>query len=544
MPFASRRASVCWRPFLSGTAAAALGRAACYSRRWARRGVCTRAAWFILAALTAAAAPAAAQASGPGVAPLPPVANKLPRASPESQGVSSQALLAFIEALDGSVDTMNSVVVVRHGQVIAEGWWAPFGADTPHQMFSLTKSFTSTAVGLAQAEGKLSVDDLVLKYFPDITPAAGNDFQKAMRIRDLLAMSSGHRTEPSFAGSSSWTKTYFDHPVLHKPGTIFLYNTPNSYILSAIVQKATGQKEADYLQSRLFTPLGIGTPRWETSPEGINIGGYGLWLRTEDIARFGQLYLQKGQWQGKQLVPADWVAAATTRQTSNGSSPTSDWDQGYGYQFWRSRNKTFRGDGAHGQFCMVLPEQDTVVAMTSGTRNMQGVMNVVWEKLLPALGAAKLPENLAAKQALTDRLARLMVKPISGTLRPASGAVIFDKPYKVAANDQGVEAITIVRGDGGDSTLKLKVKGAERAIGLKQGEWQLGRLAWGNLEEQPAAASGAWTTVDTYVTKIVFYETPFILNLTLKFSGDTVQIDREMNVGGGPKPAAVTGKIE
>jgi hypothetical protein len=310
------------------------------------------------------------------------------------------------------------------------------------------------------------------------------------------------------------------------------------------VQKATGQKEADYLQSRLFTPLGIGTPRWETSPEGVTIGGTGLWLRTEDIARFGQLYLQKGQWQGKQLVPADWVAAATTRQTSTGSSPTSDWDQGYGYQLWRSRHKSFRGDGAHGQFCMVLPDQDTVVAMTSGTRNMQGVMNVVWEKLLPALGAAKLPENLAARQALTDRLAKLMVKPISGTLRPASGAVMFDKPYTVAANDQGLEAITIVRGDGGDSTLKLKVKGTERAIGLKQGEWQTGRMAWGNLVEQPAAASGAWTTVDTYITRIVFYETPFILNLTLKFNGDTVQVDREMNVGGGPKPAAVTGKIE
>jgi CubicO group peptidase (beta-lactamase class C family) len=495
-------------------------------------------------ALIAVAAPAVAQPSGPGVAPLPPVANKLPRATPESQGVSSQALLAFIEALDAEVDTMNSVIVVRHGQVIAEGWWTPFAADTPHQMFSLTKSFTSTAVGLAQAEGKLSIDDPVLKYFPDATPAAGNDFQKGMRIRDLLSMSTGHRTEPSFQGSTTWTKTFFEHPVLHKPGTIFLYNTPASYILSAIVQKATGQKESDYLQSRLFTPLGIGTPRWETSPEGISIGGYGLWLRTEDIARFGQLYLQKGQWNGKQVVPADWVTAATTRQTSNGSSPTSDWDQGYGYQFWRSRNKSFRGDGAHGQFCMVLPDQDTVVAMTSGTRNMQGVMNVVWEKLLPALGAAKLPENLAAKQALTDRLAKLTVKPISGTLRPASGAVIFDKPYKVPANDQGVEAITIVRGDGGDSTLKLKVKGTERAIGLKQGEWQTGRMAWGNMTDQPAAASGAWTTVDTYVTKIVFYETPFVLNLTLKFNGDTVQIDREMNVGGGPKPAAVTGKIE
>ncbi len=543
MPFVSPRASVCWRPFPSGTAEAALRRAACYSRRWARRGVCTRAA-LLVAALAALAAPVAAQPSGPGVAPLPPVANKLPRATPESQGVSSPALLAFIEALDGNVETMNSIVVVRHGQVIAEGWWTPFAADTPHQLFSLTKSFTSTAVGLAQAEGKLSIDDPVLKSFPDVTPAAGNDFQKGMRIRDLLAMSTGHRTEPSFQGSTTWTKTFFEHPVLHKPGTIFLYNTPASYLLSAIVQKATGQKQADYLQSRLFTPLGIGTPRWETSPEGVTIGGTGLWLRTEDIARFGQLYLQKGQWNGKPLVPAEWVAAATTRQTSNGSSPTSDWDQGYGYQFWRSRNKSFRGDGAHGQFCLVLPDQDTVIAMTSGTRNMQGVMTVVWEKLLPALGAAKLPENLAAKQALTDRLAKLMVKPISGTMRPASGAVIFDKPYKIPTNDQGLESLTMVRGDGGDNTIKLKVKGAEHTIGLKQGEWQTSRMAWGNFPEQPAASSGAWTTVDTFVAKVVFHETPFILNLTLKFNGDTVTVDREMNVGGGQKPAAVTGKIE
>ena len=514
------------------------------SRR--RRAVALAAAAAVSFSLIAPlnTAPVAAQASGPGVPPLPPVANKLPRATPESQGVSSQAMLAFVEALDTGVDSMNSVIVVRHGQVIAEGWWEPFGADTPHQMFSLTKSFTSTAVGLAQAEGKLSVDDPVLKFFPDVTPAAGNEFQKGMRIRDLLAMSTGHRTEPSFAGSTTWTKTFFEHPVLHKPGTIFLYNTPASYILSAIVQKATGQKESEYLQSRLFAPLGIGTPRWETSPEGISIGGYGLWLRTEDIARFGQLYLQKGQWQGKQLVPADYVAAATTRQTSNGSSPTSDWDQGYGYQFWRSRNKSFRGDGAHGQFCMVLPDQDTVVAMTSGTRNMQGVMNVVWEKLLPALGAAKLPENLAAQQALKEKLAKLMVKPQYGTMSPSSGAVIFDKPYVVPANDQGLESLTVVRGDGGQNTLKLKVKGTEHALGFKQGEWQKGRLAWGNFAEMPAAGSGAWTAVDTYVARIAFYETPFLLTVTLKFNGPTVQIDREMNVGGGPKPAAVTGKVE
>jgi hypothetical protein len=151
---------------------------------------------------------------------------------------------------------------------------------------------------------------------------------------------------------------------------------------------------------------------------------------------------------------------------------------------------------------------------------------------------------LAAQQALKDRAARLLVKPISGTLRPASGAVIFEKAYKVAVNDQGLEALTMVRGDGGDNMVKLRVKGKEYGIGTKQGEWQTGRLAWANMAEQPIASSGAWSTVDTFLAKVVFSETPFILNLSLKFSGDTVQIDREMNVGGGPKPAAIAGKIE
>jgi hypothetical protein len=175
---------------------------------------------------------------------------------------------------------------------------------------------------------------------------------------------------------------------------------------------------------------------------------------------------------------------------------------------------------------------------------MQGVMNVVWEKLLPALGAAKLPENLAAQQALKEKLAKLMIKPQYGTMSPASGAVVFDKPYVVPANDQGLESLTVVRGDGGQNTLKLKVKGAEHSVALKQGEWQKGTMAWGNFAAQPVAASGAWTAVDTYQARLAFYETPFLLTLSLKFNGQTVQIDREMNVGGGPKPAAVTGKVE
>src|SRR5206468_573237 len=186
----------------------------------------------------------------------------------------------------------------------------------------------------AIAEGKLSLDDPVLKSFPEDAPSEPSANLKSMRVSDLLRMSTGHQTEPPRTAGQPWTKTFLAQAVPHKPGTHLLYNTSATYMLSAIVQKATGQTVLGYLTPRLFEPLGIEHPTWETSPQGISTGGYGLSVRTEDIARFGQLYLQRGRWQGKQLVPEAWVAAATRLQTSNGSNPKSDWEQGYGYQFW------------------------------------------------------------------------------------------------------------------------------------------------------------------------------------------------------------------
>ena len=222
-------------------------------------------------------------------------AEPLPRSSPEAQGISSSAILAFVEAADKNIESMNSFMLVRHGQVVAEGWWAPYDAASPHSLYSLSKSFTSTAVGLAIAEGKLSVDDEVLKFFPDDAPTEPSKNLKAMRVSDLLRMSTGHQAEPGRTPDKPWTKTFLAQPVPHKPGTHFLYNTSATYMLSAIVQKATGMTVLDYLKPRLFEPLGIEHPTWETSPQGITTGGYGLSIRTEDIARFGQLYLQKGK---------------------------------------------------------------------------------------------------------------------------------------------------------------------------------------------------------------------------------------------------------
>lgn len=336
----------------------------------------------------------------------------LPRATPESQGLSSKAIEAFVRAADQKINTMHSVMIVRHGQVVAEGWWKPQTPETRHVMHSLSKSFTSTAVGLAIAEGKLSLDDEVLKFFPADAPAESSKNLKAMRVRDLLAMSTGHTSEPKRdLKDPHWVKTFLAHPVQHKPGTFFMYNTSATYMLSAIVQKATGQKVVDYLKPRLFDPLGIIDPQWGESPEGVTLGGYGLHIRTEDIAKFGQLYLQKGQWQGKPLVPEAWVQQATARQTSNGSNPQSDWEQGYGYQFWRCRHGAYRGDGANGQFCVVLPELDAVIAITAETRDMPAILNVIWDELLPAFKPDPMPENKEAVESLKAALGNLAVKP-------------------------------------------------------------------------------------------------------------------------------------
>ncbi|HEY2588809.1 MAG TPA: serine hydrolase [Tepidisphaeraceae bacterium] len=342
-------------------------------------------------------------------------AEPLPRSTAEAQGVSSKAVREYIEAADRQIDTMHSVMVVRHGHVIAEAWWKPEAADKPHVLWSLSKSFNSTAVGLAIAEGKLSLDDPVLKFFPADAPANPSDNLKAMTVRDLLTMTCGHDTEPKTVGGGPSVKQFLAHPVVHKPGTHFQYNTMGSYVLSAIVTKVTGQTELEFLKPRLFKPLGIENPQWDASPEGNSLGGYGLKLCTEDIAKFGQLYLQKGMWKGKQLVPQSWVEQATSRQVPNDQESHAkmgpDWRQGYGFQFWRCTHNAFRGDGAAGQFCVVIPDKDVVIAITAQTGDMQRELNVIWDKLYPAFEDHPLPDDPAAREELQGVIAHLEAHP-------------------------------------------------------------------------------------------------------------------------------------
>jgi CubicO group peptidase (beta-lactamase class C family) len=230
----------------------------------------------------------------------------LPRSQPELQGITSNAILAFIEAVEEQQLELHSFMLLRHGHVVAEGWWNPYKAELPHMMFSLSKSFTSTAIGLAVAEGILTLDDQVISYFPEDVPSEISENLAAMQIRHLLMMGTGHDidTTDSFwvQPEGNWAKAFFSIPVEHKPGMHFLYNTGATYLLSEILQKASGQKLLDYLQPRLLEPLGIVDAAWTECPRGINTGGFGLSVKTEDIAKFGQLYLQKGIWNGVKIL--------------------------------------------------------------------------------------------------------------------------------------------------------------------------------------------------------------------------------------------------
>ncbi len=454
-----------------------------------------------------------------------------PRSTPEAQGVPSTAVLALIEALD-QIDTMNSFMLVRHGQVIAEGWWAPCRAQDNHELYSLSKSFTSTAVGMAVAEGRMSIDDEVLKFFPDDAPPAPGANLKAMRVRDLLTMNAGHQDEVPTAAERISAKSFLTNAVPHKPGTHFKYNTPATFMLSAIVQKQTGQTVLDYLRPRLFEPLGITQPVWNTNWQGISLGGYGLSVRTEDIARFGQLHLQKGRWQGKQLLEPAWVDLATSRQVSNGSNPRSDWDQGYGFQFWRCRNGAYRGDGAFGQYCLVLPEQDAVIAITSGVKDMQGVLNLIWDKLLPAFAARRLKSDAAGQKKLDEKLIALSVRPAEGAGTSPLAAKVFGRKFVFPANEQKLESITLVPAANATGvTVVMQADGAAHRFTALHRAWEQGPGSFGSYVDQPAAATSGWIADDTLVVKQCFTETPFYVTHKLRFDGNEVFYDAEANVG-------------
>ena len=342
------------------------------------------------------------------------MSTELPRSAAADQHVDPAAVLRFVDAVEADpAIELHSLMVVRHGHVVAEGWWAPHTPERTRLLYSLSKSFTSTALGLALEEGRVGLDDTVVSHVPELDAEITDPRSRSVTLGHLASMASGHNRdmmrEAITHDPQEPVRGFLLVPPDTEPGTVFAYSQPCTYTVAAILQRVTGLRLTEYLRPRLFDPLGIGEVGWLTWPPGRELGFSGLFARTEDVAKLGQLYLQGGRWGEDQLLGERYVEQATSRQIDTPNQDNVDWRQGYGFQFWMSRHG-YRGDGAFGQFCVVLPAHDAVVAITAGTEAMQAVLDNLWQHLLPGLGTGS--TDAAAQQELDRRLDSLSLPPV------------------------------------------------------------------------------------------------------------------------------------
>ncbi len=338
-------------------------------------------------------------------------------AAPEEAGLSSQALLDFLDAAKAAGIELHSVMVIKDGLLAANMHFAPHTAKTPHVCYSVSKPFTSVAAGFAVQEGLLRWDDRVIDVLSEQAPEKPDPWLAKVTLHHLLCMGSGlvqksdnmnHIFSPE-GEPEDWAKATLSWGCDAEPGSIFRYNSHGSYLVSCMVQKAAGMNIRDYLMPRLFEPLGIESPRWDMSPQGVCCGGWGLYLSCEDIAKFGVCLLHGGKWNGRQVIPEEWLHQATQQHIRTDSVPRHrEWSEGYGYHLWRSTNGRFRGDGTDGQFCIVSPRQNMILAATANTQNLTGEHDLFDEYIFNE--ARWSPSSTPVQQALIERIRSLSIE--------------------------------------------------------------------------------------------------------------------------------------
>jgi CubicO group peptidase (beta-lactamase class C family) len=443
----------------------------------------------------------------------------LPRSTPSAQGVDATGILALVDAAERDHLGLHSLMVVRHGHVVAEGWWRPYAASRVHLAYSLSKTVTATAVGFLVQEGRLSLDDRVLDHFPELDRSAVAPGWEDVRVRHCLSMTVGHEQDAwsqvfdrmsgsDFGDTGDWVPRVFATTPTRTPGTVFAYNQVATYLLSVIVGRVAGVGLAEMLRPRLLAPLGLPDIPWHRDPAGRELGFTGSHLTTEAIASIAQLYLDRGRWQGRQLLSEAWVDEATRAFGPLNEDPGADddWRRGYGYSFWMQR-VGYRGDGAYGQFLVVLPEHDTVVAITAEQARMQSTLDLLWEHLVPAIGRggpAGSGESEAADRALAERLAGLEIPAMSGDALGPDHAEFS----RASASDLAADytAVSVTR-DGADFVLGLNRRGVWLRVPVGRGLWREGEIVAGGAT-LPVVASGGWVDEDTFRAEVIAIESP------------------------------------
>lgn len=480
----------------------------------------------------------AARELPPGVTPVSAdetYRDGLTRSAPEAQGVPSAEILAFLQDVAAANLELHSFMLMRNQHVIAEGWWWPYRADRLHMTHSLTKSVTASAVGLAIDEGRFGFDDKVVSFFPEYVPANASANLRAMTVKDLLTMRSGHDQETS--GSvwrpikTSWVAEFFKIPVVHAPGTHFQYTSAASYMLSAIISKTTGQSMAEYLTPRFFEPLGIDKWQWDTSPGGISPGGNGLSWNTAASLKLGALHAQLGEWNGKRVLSEKWVRAATSKQARG------DQDGAYGYQWWIGPNGTYFALGLFTQVTLVFPQHNATLAVLGAIDGSKRLMEIVWKHFPAAFGGTALPANATAAARLTERTAHLNLLPRLVETDSPLASKLSGKRFAIQANDQSVKSVSFDFTDGA-CIYRMSDEEGEHQItaGLAEYLEQHTSMTGHRLhheyrpKRQAVVAGARWLSPDKLEMTWQFVETAFRDTVLCTFTGDKVTIDRSVNL--------------
>jgi CubicO group peptidase (beta-lactamase class C family) len=427
---------------------------------------------------------------------------------PSEHGVNPEGIAGFIDAVEADPGIEpHGLIIQRNGRRIAEGHWRPHDGRRSRLLYSLSKTFTGTALALQIGEGRISLDDLVSDHLPEAFEGADPGL-RGLRIRHIASMSSGHNRETMGEANArdpeDPVRGFLRIPPDAEPGTLFAYNQPPVLTLATILQKLAGERLVDYLRPRLFDPLGIGDVRSQQLRPGIDLGYSGVHTNLDAVARLGQLYLDDGVHNGRRLLPPGWVRQASQLQISNAQNTEPDWQQGYGFQLWMSRHG-YRGDGAFGQYMVVLPEQNAVIAMVSCTANMQTVLDLMWTHLLPAM-TDDVRVSASADQRLADRLASLSL-PTAQTRRAGHSVSPINASFSAApygANSH--RSITSITANGNTLTIHEGEKSLHVPLST----------AWTRDARDAIAASAAQLSDGRIVVDVVPLDTPHHLEITLQ----------------------------
>lgn len=435
----------------------------------------------------------------------------LPRCRPEDVDVDPGGVFGFLDAQKAAELETHAMLLVRHGRVFAEGYWHPYTPGEHPLVYSLSKSFTSAAVGLAVADGHLSYDDLLVEAFGDVVdPAQVGERTATLRVRDCLAMATGHTADTVLTpeltarpGRTPWAGGLCPEPV-GLPGQTFCYNQWATWTLAELVRHATGTDVHTLVRERILRPLGVTTTSWDADAAGRVLGFTGLHIAPEGLAAFFQLLLDGGVHDGRRLLPAEWVAEHARAHVDTAPAEGPDWGAGYGWQFWRNARGGYRGDGAFGQFGLVLPEHDLVVVLNGQTDRMQAVLDNVFGHLLPALGRP----TTADADAVAARLRGLRLRPVPGQ-RGALVHLTFENRHNRWRLDDDPEGWQLrwVDSAGGDNTV---------AVG--HGAWRRGVMRW-HGRQLTVAASGAWVSWGRFLVRIVALDSPHWIEVDLRDDG-------------------------